>query len=156
MKKLSLLTLVALLVLTAGCKTPALTRAVVRTTTASTVTLAGLKDPSVVSYMRLAGPVICAAASTNGPSGDVVIGIEGATNGKTQKTGAAILVINSLLSLYDALSESEGSKATPFLQGICDGIGDALAVLGPPMPVGTNVVSLPSIRKTPKLPPHIK
>lgn len=132
MKKLILL-LPILLALT-GCKNPALTQAVVRTTVGSTVGYSLIKKPELVPYVRLSTDVICATAhSTNISPAAIVKNLE--LIDPSVKTPEGILLVNGALSLYRGVWESYGSNAVnnatalrPFLMGTCEGLTDAVSL----------------------------
>lgn len=131
-RKLTLLLAVALLasgLFTTGCtSTNRISPATVHQGVAAGVAYSSAKYTNAVPYLRMAVPVICAAANgTNLAPAEVVKAIEGANI--SLKTPEAVLILNAALMFYTGIWDSYGEDALnkapelrPYLEATCSGI----------------------------------
>lgn len=121
-----------------GCKSPTVTKGVVRTTVATGVGFGVLKSPTAIPYLRASAPVVCSAAhGTNIAPVEVIAALEG-SDARFLKTPEGTLIMNGALSLYMTLFDEYGAsiKNLPLLQsyleGVCEGINLGLPVTTQP------------------------
>ncbi len=114
------------------------------------------KAPQAVPYLRVAAPIICAAAAaTNIQPAQVVYALE--SSGLLNSTNVeAVLIANAALAIYDTVFTSFGTNwvanqpaLQSYLQAICMGIE-----LG--LPSSVAMPSLPPVIVTQQVPPHLK
>lgn len=142
--KTRILALFCLLTLLAGCSTTAtdpssINPIVVRLGVSTGVTYGLSKYPQAVPGVRIAGEVICSAATgTNLSPDNLIAAIQGVSTNITPET---TLIVNGALVLYIGIWNSYGQSALTnqpalrlYLQATCSGILDGLASSGRRVP----------------------
>lgn len=153
MKTIASLLLGLALFFTVGCKSPALTKGVVRTSVATGVGFGVIQHPSAIPYLRAAAPVVCAAAHGTNISPAEVVAELAKSDAEKLKTQEGVLLINGALSLYMTLFDEYGDdlENMPLLQAYLEGTCEGIQLGLPP------VIKEPAvIRNNFGLKPHVK
>lgn len=150
----TLIPLLGLCLLIAGCKSPGLTKATVQTAVSTSVAWGVLKEPRAIPYLKATVPVICSAAhGTNLSPAEVVAALEKSPAEKL-KTPEGVIIINGVLGIYTAVFEAYGSDIDdqPFLQAGLDGACEGMKMALPPDEPGLARARLADFESR----PHVK
>lgn len=131
MKKL--ISLLALVALTAGCKSVKISPAIVQSGVTASVMYGVTKYPSAIPAIRISEQVICSAANgTNLSPAAVVAAIE-ASEWEKAKTPEAVFILNGVIMIYSSAWNSYGNDAInnapvfkEYLKAVCSGVHDGL------------------------------
>lgn len=159
MKRFLLAPILAVALLT-GCATAnkPLTKALYVTSVSTGVSFGADRYPTAVPYLRVAAPLLCAAAEgTNLAPAEVVELLQNSPAANAVATVQGKLILNGALSLYIALAESYGGGVTEnetlreYLMWTCEAVNLGLPPLTPPAAIAARALDP---RRA--LPPHIK
>lgn len=135
------------LVLVTGCanRKPFVTPAVVKDGSSIAISAGVQKFPEAKPYVVAAIDVICAqAAGTNLSPASIVAALDASPIAAQAKTANGVIVVNSLIFVYNfawnsfASEAVANSSARPYLQAVCDGGHEGLAVRGVRSPAAVN------------------
>lgn len=151
MKKIPMILVVALTSLLMGCATnSSVGPALLRLGVSSTAGYSLMKNPSALPGVQAGASVVCAAAhGTNVSPASIVAALDA----YGQRTPEAVFILNSAIGayniVYNGLSSTNATSASPYALALCDGLNDALAMVSvPPVPGGVNAP--PRIVASPK------
>lgn len=149
----------ALAVFASGCaNNRPMTKAVYTLAVSSGVQIGSDRYPEAVPYIRVANPIICAAASgTNVSPAAIVAAIQNSPVAEAAATPNGKMILNGALILYGALFETGGgavdnAEAREWLQWTCDAINLGLPPVASP---ATNTARSRALSPRPSL-PHLK
>lgn len=135
------------LVLVTGCSNtkPLVTPAVVKSGSSSAVSLGVKQWPEARPYVAASIAVLCSqAAGTNLSPASLEAALEASPIAAQAKTLTGVIVLNSMLMIYNVVWNSfvseavANSLAKPYLQAACDGGNEGLAVRGVRSPAEAN------------------
>lgn len=158
--KLFLSLCVAVLVLT-GCSgtggNKPLTKAIFVTTVSTGVALGTDRYPESIPFLRVATPLVCAAAQgTNLSPAEITLLVQNSPAAQAVATAQGKLIFNGALTLYIALAEQaniENEDLQMYLSWTCESLQLGL----PPEPIPANSRALQPLRAPRReLPPHVK
>jgi hypothetical protein len=144
MKKYSILSVIPLLAMLAGCASvstpsigPALTEAAIQAGASYEMS----SNPQAAPYIAIAAPIICSLAGqgTVDPAA-IVAALDASPSAQAVKSPIGTLVLNAALGLYQLVYNSYGTNITssvmgPYLTAMCDGLtAAALPNPTPPSP----------------------